>query len=495
MTFLLRSTLAKKFGQWGKEFSQNGTDRSGGMPRRRAARALRGGSKKSSGSCLDYFFVTNFKERITGISEGSLPTGLTFKAYQQMEKILHEIDIFIKSCFDAGTNGKRWTYGTSSFILPSGAAATSKHWKLLAADCAGIQLLGDALLGEQVLHLFGKILRRAKAATQRYDPNFLVNFWTICQALYGLRYPTRHDPTLLRIFLKHLRDLFLAISGHHSLTNFLELLLQVLQFSPNEFRSTIELAYWKTINVLVKYAGVPADHRIILKMGLQCTKQQRSKFQARTELLRSRYKTLIVTLNSQQNTRLEHKVRLLHEYIEAISKHEFNTPDVVEQATCLWTQSKELCTEHMADHSLRWIKHGQPFAFATERVALYHVNEHGKAISPSPDRDTGFRYLSEAIDILRVGDVLCQIRAFAFSRQLRLWMKAFHAPKSKLGTETVRLGEIRSCIPKTVIQLTDWQTMAVHERKASGTRHRRWCRAVRDSFRSHIPLAGADHSS
>ncbi|KAF2012835.1 hypothetical protein BU24DRAFT_465190 [Aaosphaeria arxii CBS 175.79] len=425
------STLAKKFGQWGLEFNRNGTDCSEGEPRRRAARALRGKWKKSSGPSLVFFLVTIFKKQFKGIGGESLPSGLTFKPYQYSEKILHELDIFIKGCFDEGTNGKGWTYGTSSFIPPSGAAANSKLWKLLAADCAGIKLLGDALLAEQVLHLFGKILRRAKAAAQTCDPNFLIHFWTICQSLCELRYPRRHDFTLLRIFLAQLRDSFLGSFGRHPLVNFLELLLQVLYFSLKDFRPTIGLAYWKTIDALVKSAGVPYDHRIILKMGSQCTRQWKSKFQARTELLESHYKTLIATLDSRTDTSPEQKVRLLHDYIEAISKPRFNYPDVVEQATCLWIQSRALCRDRVGDQNLRWTKHGQPFAFATELVALHHINEHGKPISPKPDRDTGFRYVSEAIDILRLGDLWCQIRAFAFSRQLRLWMKAFHAPKSK----------------------------------------------------------------
>lgn len=316
----------------------------------------------------------------------------------------------------------------------------------------------------------------------------------MCQSLCELRFPRRNDSTLLRIFLTQLRDSFLGSSGRHSLVKFLELLLEVLHLSPKDFRPTIGLAYWKTIDVLVKSARVPHDHRIILKMGSQCTRQWRSKFQARTELLESHYKTLIATLDSQPDTKLQQKVRLLHDYIEAISKPRYNTADVVEQATCLWIQSRELCRDRAGDQSLRWTKHGQPFAFATELIALHHINEHGKPISPRPDRDTGFWYVSEAIDILRLGDLWCQIRAFAFSRQLRLWMKAFHAPKTEQVKEAVRRGEIRSCIPKTVIQMTETQRMVVREKKANGTRHRRWCRVMRDSFRFHLSSAGADGS-
>lgn len=487
--------MVKKFSQWGLEFSQNGIDRSEGEPRRRAARALRGEWNKTSGPVLIFFLVIIFKKQFKGTGVESLPPGLTFEAYLHREKILHELDIFIKGCFDKGTGGKGWTYGASSFIPLSGSARTSNSWKLLAVDCAGVRLLGDALLSEQVLHLFGKILRRAKAAAQTCDPNFLIHFWTMCQSLCELRFPRRNDSTLLRIFLMQLRDSFLGSSGRHSLVKFLELLLGVLHLSPKDFRPTIGLANWKTIDVLVKSARVPHDHRIILKMGSQCARQWRNRFQARTELLESHYKTLIATLDSRPDTKLQQKVSLLHDYIEAISKPKFNTADVVEQATRLWIESRKLCLNRTGDQSLQWTKHGQPFAFATELVALHHMNEHGKSISPRPDRDTGFWYVREAIDILRLGDLLCQIRAFTFSRRLLLWMKAFHAPKTEQVKEAVRRSEIRNCIPKTVIQMTERQRMVVHERKANGTRHRRWCRVMRDSFCSHLSSVGADGSS
>jgi hypothetical protein len=412
--------------------------------------------------------------------------GPIFQPYIHQEKMFHELDNLIKGCFD---KGKGWTLGISSFILPEGAADYSKSWRLLSAQCSGIALLGDAMLYDHVLFLFSKVLKRSKAAAQSCDPNILVHFWTICHSLCDVRFPKRREFILLRTLLRHLRDEFSKSLGNHSLVRFLDSLIKVLDFSPDDLRTTVGLAYWKTIHALVDSGGIPRDHRIILKMGSHCTKHWKSKFKARTELLEPPYKAFLQSMEACPNTKVEQKISLLYDYTEAISTSKYNTQDVVDQAIQLWIQSAGLCRERARMQRLHWTKHTQAFAFSTELVAkhsLEYLNEHGKTVSPSHDRSKGFWYMSEAIEILRLGDLQCQIRAFSFSRRLGLWLKSYQEAKNAKEEKFRRL-EILSRIPKTVITVSESQKLAVRKKGGnSTTRWRRRRRMARDTLCSEL---------
>lgn len=432
-------------------------------------------------------FLQKPSKRKTGLSPEPSPT---FQAYIHQEKMFHELDNLIKGCFDKGTKSKGWTPDISSFIPPKGAVDRSKSWRLLSAQCSGIALLSDAMLYDHVLFLFSKVLKRSKAAAQSCDPNILIHFWTICHSLCDLRFPKRREFILLRVLLRHLRDEFSKSLGNHSLVRFLDSLTKVLDFSPDDLRTTVGLAYWKTIHVLVDSGGIPRDHRIILNMGSHCTKHWKSKFKARTELLEAPYKTLLQSMEARPNTKVEQKISLLYDYTEAVSRSKYNTKDVVDQAIQLWIQSADLCRERARMQRLHWTEHTRALAFSTELVAKHHLeylNEHGKTVSPSHDRSKGFWYMSEAIEILRLGDLQCRIRAFSFSRRLGLWLKSYHGAKNA-KEENPRRVEILNRIRKTVITVSEPQNLAVRKRGGNSTtrwRHQR--RMVRDTLCSYLP--------
>lgn len=416
--------------------------------------------------------------------------GPLFQAYIHQEKMFHEIDNLIKGCFDKGTKSKRWTPDISSFIPPMGVADNSKSWRLLSAQCSGIALLGDAMLYDHVLFLFSKVLERSKAVAQSCDPNILIYFWTICHSLCDLRFPKRRKFILLRVLLWHLRDEFSKSLGNHSLVRFLDSLIKVLDFSPDDLRTTVGLAYWKTIHVLVDSGSIPRNHRMILNMGSHCTKHWKSKFKVHTELLKPPYKALLQSMEACPNTKVEEKISLLYDYTEAISRSKYNTKEVVDQAIQLWIQSADLCRKCVRMQCLHWTEHAQTLAFSTEVVAkhyLEYLSEHGKTVSTSHDRRKGFWYMSEAIEILRLGDLQCRIRAFSFSRRLGLWLKSYDGAKSA-KEEKLRRVQILSRIPKTVITVSEPQNLTIRERGGnSTTRWRRQRRVVRDTLCSYLP--------
>jgi hypothetical protein len=417
-------------------------------------------------------------------------SGPTFQAFIYQEKIFHELDNLIKGCFDKGTKSKRWTPGIFAFIPPMGAVDNSKSWRLLSAQCSGITLLCDAMLYDHALFLFSKVLERSKAAAQSYDPNILIHFWTICHSLYSLRFPKRRKFILLRVLLRHLRDEFSKSLGSHPLVRFLDSLIKVLDVSPDDLRTTVGLAYWKTIHVLVDSGGMPCNHRMILNMGSHCTKHWKSKFKVQTELLEIPYKELLQSMEACPNAKVEQKISLLYDYTEAISRSKYNTKDVMDQAIRLWIQSADLCRKRARMQRLHWTEHAQALVFSTELVAkhyLEYLNEHGKTVSPSHDRTTGFWYMSEAIEILRLGDLQCRIRAFSFSMRLGLWLKSYYGAKSA-KEEKLRRVQILSRISKTVITVSEPQNLTIREKGGNSmTRWRRQRRIVRDTLCSYLP--------
>lgn len=497
-------TLGNKLRKWGPDFKK--------CDRRRPAQVLNrmktnlAASKlifrrKSMAGCINV-------ESPKSSNKGPIPyptSGLSLREYVYQESIFHELDILLKGCFDKGTKGRGWTIGSSSFITPQGSSCNSKAWFRLSAQCSGIALLGEADLYGQSLYLFGEVLRLSTIATQSCDLNMMIHFWAICKSLCHNRFPMGRQFILARAFVQHLRDQSLKSLGNHPLVRFLGSLMRVMGSYPENFHITMALAYWKTIHVLTNSCGIPQDHPIILRMASRCTKDWRSKFEARRELLDSYSNNLIQSLHASCTVKFEKKVGLLYEYIEATAKGKYNTKDIiedqeslqniVERAIQLWEQTKERCHERARTGDLTWQKYTQAFTFSTELLAKHHLgclNEHGRSISLHQDRSKGFRYMNEAIDILRVGDLQCRIRAFSLSRRSALWLKAYQE-RSNAQEERFRRSEILKTIPRMELALPEPQQLGSRGGKGNArlAKNRAWWRRrqsmVRGTFESYVP--------
>jgi hypothetical protein len=228
--------------------------------------------------------------------------------------------------------------------------------------------------------------------------------------------------------LLHLRNEFSRSSEKNAFAQFLDVLIEVLAASPDDLRTTVGLAYWKTIHMLDGFFQPKSpDHPIILQMGLHCSKNWKSKFEPPTKLLAPRYQAMLQSMEAPTFTEIE-RINILHDYIKAASKTKFNKRIVTVPAMQLREQSAKICYKSGTMQNLHWTKVTEALVFSTELLAKHHL-ERGKDVSEDRDPNHWFWYMDEAIKILRLGDLQCQIQAFSFSNRLAVWLK-----ENKRGT-------------------------------------------------------------
>ena len=107
-------------------------------------------------------------------------------------------------------------------------------------------------------------------ATESRDPSFLIYFWRICFDLSGIHLHSQTyfgEFVFLRVFFRHLRDLFWKSSGNpkDDLVVFVESLFQIVEYTPRDLTATLGLSCWKAIHMFGNM--ISHENPILLSMG------------------------------------------------------------------------------------------------------------------------------------------------------------------------------------------------------------------------------------
>lgn len=393
------------------------------------------------------------KPRITNVNVGPFLS----TAYKQQEQLFHAIDEFLKGIF--ATRSQKWTAGDHHFLPPANAPYFADAWQLLSNQVGSVSILIERQLYNQANSMLGELLEGVKATAQICDPNFMVHFWTICHVFVGV--PARCRGGNLRgslwlgWFLRNLKEsLSAAYTTEHPLIVIVDSILDIWNKSPRDLKPTLGLGHWKATHTLGALIG--GAHNIVLNMGVCCTKSWKSKFSASSITVELLYQRLL--LASECNIRAEQLAEVYLSYLSAASKEECNGLCAVSDATKLLSWTREICREKAHRHTLEYDSVTRAFVFSSWLVATHHLETVEQT---ERDYELSYKYMGEAIEILRYGDLQCCIRAASFSGRLSMWIKghrqktgkrskaaAREEEKSKVLEEKVRTREIIRQIPK-----------------------------------------------
>ncbi|KAI1780234.1 hypothetical protein F4818DRAFT_169790 [Hypoxylon cercidicola] len=344
--------------------------------------------------------------------------------YIHQERLFHSIDIVIKGLFATGR--KSWIAGADNFKPPPNTPNHADAWQRLSDQTASIRILVEAELYNHVNFMLGQVLEGLRVTARFCDPSSMVHFWTICYVLGGIPLRSKAKDTgnpWLRWFLWHLKQALSSAFTKHSLLVILDSLLEVWAESPRDLKTTLGLAHWKATHTLGSMIGY--KHGIVLNMGASCAKSWKSKFSVSDSISKILAQPLPTT--NASNIEAEMMANRSVNRLSTVAKGKYNDQDVVAEAYNLLTWAGELCREKVCQQVLRYDSVTRAFVLSSELVAKHHLEtwtRPGQKDDRVQDRELSFRYMDEAIEILRHGDIHCCIQAVSFSRTLRTWIRA-----------------------------------------------------------------------
>ncbi|KAH8728541.1 hypothetical protein GQ44DRAFT_769505 [Phaeosphaeriaceae sp. PMI808] len=257
---------------------------------------------------------------------------LSFEEYIHQERSFHALHSFINGSFDLKSG--RWT--VSVFRRLDASSDHHGSWRLREARCRSMTTFALSPLYDRVGASFHELLEDIQGVAEPCDPSMLIYFWPICQTLFEVRLcrQDRKNFILLRVFWASLRKEFARASRGHPFVQFLDSLMMVLVTSPGHIRPTVGLAYWKTIHMLDSFLRPEsADHPVILRMGSHCSNNWKTRFQPQIEKLERRYQNDLQFPEASNYLRVERRICVLQDYVEAISKSESHNDTLTTLAT------------------------------------------------------------------------------------------------------------------------------------------------------------------
>jgi hypothetical protein len=284
------------------------------VARRRKAVAL----PKTTGS--GSFFEMVHRNRNTQPSP--IPS-ISTEPYVHQYRIFHVIDGVGKSTL---ASKKPWTTNMTEFVPPNGAEnRRSTSWQSVSDKFSNIATLSKTRVAGTVKSLLKDASLELSKATESRDPSFLIYFWRICVDLSGIRLHSRTyfgEFVFLRVFLRHLRDLFLQSSGNpkDDLVVFVESFFQIVEHTPRDLTVTLGLSCWKTIHMFGDM--ISHEHPIVLNMVGFCTKHWKSKFKVDEDTLDLKYKSLFDSMNRRDcggDAQEQEKISILYDHTYALS--------------------------------------------------------------------------------------------------------------------------------------------------------------------------------
>ncbi|KAK3296516.1 uncharacterized protein B0H64DRAFT_475308 [Chaetomium fimeti] len=317
-----------------------------------------------------------------------------------------------------------------SGALPDGGFV----WQLASDRCRGITSLFESRREPIAGFLFDRLVDGLASSVRPEDPMFLVQMWQLCVSLSRIHFHQREIAErlmFLRLFLHRMRQRLLPFtpSQEHPVLAILGALESILVKSPKSLKWTLAIGCWKSKAMLDRVFGQMTDH-VSLENGAFCVQNWRSSFELDFRELEARYHPLVDNFGPHPLT--EDKIAILYCYTSALARivplNNDATPLFLGHLAVLLDQSSRHVRHEAEAGSLAYGGVVSAFVFSTELVAKYLL-EGGKykhvlreRLSPSQPYDV---YLSEAIEILRSGDVDCQVRAAELSRRLGTWLKAY----------------------------------------------------------------------
>ncbi|KAI1847452.1 hypothetical protein JX265_013973 [Neoarthrinium moseri] len=390
--------------------------------------------------------------------------------YIHQEELFHAIDGLVKGWF--ASKNRSWSIDTRHFHPPPGTAEYAAAWQLMSDQVHSLHMLFKAELYHHANYMLKEVLSGLSITAQANDPSFLVHFGGICHALAAI--PTRSKGELqgnpwLGWFLRHFSRISSSALGSHPLVGVVDSMLQVWSSSPRDIKPTLALGQWKVIDTM----GCLIDntHPIILNMGSRCTKNWKSKFSASSTVHQSLHQQLCAA--KRQNIQPKELAEVSLDYLYAASREKYNEPVVIHETKALLSSTTKVCRGKVDHKMLQDDAVTRAFVFSTELMATHHLEtwrQPEQKENKSPNRDLSYNLVSEAIEILRRGDVQCRVRAAALSKRLSTWIKshgerAGDRPKAILSDEKrIRVMQEKSR-SKEILQ-------SIPERRIEGSRRR-----------------------
>ncbi len=355
-------------------------------------------------------------------------------------------------------------------------------------------MLADAQLFRHVHFMLGQVLARLQAAARTNDPSFLVHFWTICHVLMSI--PVRRGgqdargTPWLGWFLRQLRQVFSLTFGEHTLVVMVDMLLRVWASSAHDLKATLGLSHWKAIHTLGKLIG--NKHKIVLNMSVRCAQAWKSKFSTASTTIECLHQASVDAVARKLDD--QQRAEAVLNYLSAVAKPKYNEPEVISEAERVLNWTGAICREARQQARLQHDSVTRAFIFSSQLLATHHLEPRknpgfGQALRAAvaaAELELSYKYMGEAIEILRHGDVECRVRAASLSRRLSTWIKgrpqkhggrkhqeAVKEEKKRALDERNRTREIVQSITKGQIK---------------GARRRTWVRGKRKEHRDGRPL-------
>ncbi|KAK3303652.1 uncharacterized protein B0T15DRAFT_540900 [Chaetomium strumarium] len=405
-----------------------------------------------------------------GISQGAIGPFL-HTIYIHQEELFHAIDAFCKVLFAAGN--KSWAADARHFRPPPNTPDSSRAWQLLSDQVAGVQMLVEGQLYHHANYMLRQVLAGLRLAARVPDPSFLLHFWTMCDVFSNIPIRTKGKGQALPWlgwFLRHLKQILASEFGRRPLTVIVDSLLRVWASSPRDLKATLGLGHWKATHTMGDLIG--NTHNIVLNMGICCSKTWKSKFSASSTTVKLLHRPLLVAVESP-NHEPEHLAEASLNYLRAVTRDPCNEPEVISEASRLLSWTTDMCREKARRQALQYDSVTRAFVAATELVARHYLETR----IPRPDPECGYKYMGEAVEILRCGDLQCRIRAASFSKRLQTWIKGHRRKKGErskreaMEEEKMRVAQERVRTREIIRDIT--------KERIKGSRRGKWVRRAR----------------
>ncbi|GAB1311862.1 hypothetical protein MFIFM68171_02072 [Madurella fahalii] len=371
------------------------------------------------------------------------------------ESMLHAIERLILGSFD---QKKR---GVSPLLEAEHESGT---WESLYSRCLGLAGMCKHNIGGKFYFLWNEFVKDLDAAlcTSR-GLALLVHFWRIAVCLWGelsFRVRVNHPSCFtffFRIFLHNVRAHFRG--KRPGLATIVDNLYQVLNSSPRDVKNTLGMGCIKTMGVIGSMTGL--HHPFLLKMASVQYQYWKNGYN-QDKQLQTRYKPLLGTVDFTRPTPDQIVVLTDYTLLQRHSKPE-TAPDM---ASILRNLTLERCQTAADQGVLTYNSAARALAFSTELLAVSQLDPVLVNGKPNVrERVRAFQDVSDAVDLLRRGDLECRVRAAELSRRLTIWYKTFISPNEansgRYREQKKVTAMIMSQIDETRISVPEGRPLAV----------------------------------
>jgi hypothetical protein len=309
-------------------------------------------------------------------------------------------------------------------------------WQLVYDKCLGIASIGGlAIRPGKLWFLRDQIFKQLEsAAPKARSVAFLIHFWGICACLLDIRLfvRIRSNPSpMLQVFLFQLRDHFLAFTeGRDDLVVVVESILAVLISAPLHLKTLLGIGCAQTADMLDQTMG--RHHALVLKAasvtssyGHLCKPRSSSE-----QDYLDRYRPLLDTINQESPTCSD--IEILHDF--TVSQRHAKPTDTPQYAELLHELSLRESRAALGSGTLTYNAVSRAMAYSAELLAVCQLDPvTGMREHEIQKRDQRFRYVAEAVELLSLGDLECQVRAAHLSKRLTIWLKTYFSGRQKGG--------------------------------------------------------------